>query len=81
MTLKEAEQRRAVFLNKARMLHEQGFTVGQINDELDDQYDLVYDTSYNTKAGDLGKVRKRLIHWIENTCCGQVNKPHAIRRR
>jgi|TARA_R110002020_G_C16304427_1_gene773328 hypothetical protein len=73
MTEEEAIKRRSMFFKKGQKLHNEGFTMGQINEQLDEAYDLVFDTSFNTKSGDLGKVRARLLHWIEFSCCGKIN--------
>jgi hypothetical protein len=76
MTLEDAQKRVHTLLETAKNYHLSGLTMGQITGQLDQDYDIAFDMGYNTKKNDLDKVYARLEYFIQEQCCGNINKPH-----
>lgn len=76
MTLEQAQQRVHTLLETGKNWHLTALTMGQIIEQLDSHYDIAFDCGYNTKKNDLDKVYARLEYFIQEQCCGNINKPH-----
>jgi hypothetical protein len=76
MTLEEARTRVHGLLETGKNYHLTGLTFGQITNQIESDYDIAFDCGYNTKKNDLDKVYARLEYFIQEQCCGNINKPH-----
>lgn len=76
MTLEEARTRVHGLLETGKNYHLTGLTFGQITQQIDADYDIAFDCGYNTKKNDLDKVYARLEYFIQQQCCGNINKAH-----